>query len=116
MIIKNHRSFICGVKGKVLSKKEIEFLKKYKPWGIILFKRNIGSIKQTINLTNSIKKIFNNKNYPIMVDEEGGRVSRLRKFIDNSIFTAEYFGNLYKKILINLMFITAFMLNKLLTF
>ena len=29
MIIKNHRSFICGVKGKVLSKKEIEFLKKY---------------------------------------------------------------------------------------
>ena len=45
MIIKNHRSFICGVKGKVLSKKEIEFLKKYKPWGIILFKRNIGSIK-----------------------------------------------------------------------
>ena len=52
MIIKNHRSFICGVKGKVLSKKEIEFLKKYKPWGIILFKRNIGSIKQTINLTN----------------------------------------------------------------
>ena len=97
MIIKNHRSFICGVKGKVLSKKEIEFLKKYKPWGIILFKRNIGSIKQTINLTNSIKKIFNNKNYPIMIDEEGGRVSRLRKFIDNSIFTAEYFGNLYKK-------------------
>ncbi len=97
MTIKNHRSFICGVKGKVLSKKEIEFLKKYKPWGIILFKRNIGSIKQTINLTNSIKKIFNNKNYPIMVDEEGGRVSRLRKFIDNSIFTAEYFGNLYKK-------------------
>jgi len=59
MIIKNHRSFICGVKGKVLSKKEIEFLKKYKPWGIILFKRNIGSIKQTINLTNSIKKIKN---------------------------------------------------------
>tara|TARA_Y100000816_G_scaffold230968_1_gene176229 strand:- start:160 stop:1113 length:954 start_codon:yes stop_codon:yes gene_type:complete len=97
MTIKNHRSFICGVKGKVLLKKEIDFLRKYKPWGVILFTRNIGNIKQTINLTNSIKKIFNNKSYPIIIDEEGGRVSRLKKFIDNSIFSAEYFGNLYKR-------------------
>ena len=32
-----------------------------------------------------------------MIDEEGGRVSRLRNFIDSSIFTAKYFGDLYKK-------------------
>ena len=97
MINKSHRSFICGIKGKYLTKNEISFLKKYKPWGIILFSRNINSINQTQELTNSIKKIFKNKNYPIMIDEEGGRVSRLRKFIDNSIFSAEYFGNLFKK-------------------
>jgi beta-N-acetylhexosaminidase len=97
MTNKSHRSFICGIKGKYLTQKEISFLKKYKPWGIILFSRNINSISQTKELTNSIKKIFNNKNYPIMIDEEGGRVSRLRKFIDNSIFSAEYFGNLFNK-------------------
>ena len=97
MTNKSHRSFICGIKGKYLTRKEISFLKKYKPWGIILFSRNINSINQTKELTNSIKKIFKNKNYPIMIDEEGGRVSRLRKFIDNSIFSAEYFGNLFKK-------------------
>ncbi len=97
MIKKDHRSFICGVKGKKLSSKEIKFLKKYKPWGIILFSRNIKNINQTIKLTNSIKKIFKNKNYPILIDEEGGRVSRLRNFIDSSIFSAAYFGNLYKK-------------------
>jgi len=94
---KNHRSFVCGIKGKYLSNKEKIFLIKYKPWGIILFSRNIKSIEQTKNLTNSIKKIFKNENYPILIDEEGGRVTRLKKFIDNSIFTAKFFGDLYKK-------------------
>mgnify|MGYP001347657739 CR=1 FL=1 len=93
----NRRSFITGIKGTKLNIQEINFIKKYKPWGIILFSRNINSINQTKELTNSIKKIFKNKNYPIMIDEEGGRVSRLRKFIDNSIFTAEYFGNLFNR-------------------
>ena len=67
------------------------------PWGIILFSRNIQSIKQTKILTNSIKRLFNNKNYPILIDEEGGRVTRLKKFIDSSVFSAKYFGDLYKK-------------------
>ncbi len=92
----NHRSFICGIKGKHLSNREKRFLIKYKPWGIILFSRNIKSIKQTQSLTNSIKKIFKNQNYPIIIDEEGGRVTRLKNFIDSSIFTAKYFGDLYK--------------------
>ncbi len=92
----NHRSFICGIKGNYLSNREKKFLIKYKPWGIILFSRNIRSIKQTQILTNSIKKIFKNENYPILIDEEGGRVSRLKNFIDSSIFTAKYFGDLYK--------------------
>ena len=93
----SHRSFVCGIKGKSLSNDEKRFLIKYKPWGIILFSRNINSIKQTQALTDSIKKIFKNENYPILIDEEGGRVSRLKNFIDNSIFTAKYFGDLYKK-------------------
>ena len=96
MIMNRHRSFICGIKGSKLTNAEIKFLKKYKPWGIILFSRNIKSIQQTQILTSSIKKIFKNENFPILIDEEGGRVSRLRNFIDNSIFTAKYFGDLYK--------------------
>ncbi len=93
----NHRAFVCGIKGFSLTSKEILFLKKYKPWGIILFSRNIKTIKQTQILTSSLKKIFKNNNYPILIDEEGGRVSRLSKFIDNSLFSSEYFGNLYSK-------------------
>ena len=97
MINKNHQAFVCGIKSKHLSDNEKKFLIKYKPWGIILFSRNIKTIKQTQNLINSIKKIFKNPNYPILLDEEGGRVSRLSKFIDNSIFSAKFFGDLYKK-------------------
>ena len=96
-MIKYRRAFIVGLKSSTLSNKEITFLKKYKPWGVILFSRNIKSIKQAQNLTQHIKKIFNDKNYPILIDQEGGRVSRLNKFIDTSIFTAEYFGKLYSK-------------------
>ena len=33
----NRRAFIVGIKSTKLSNKEISFLKKYKPWGIILF-------------------------------------------------------------------------------
>ena len=58
MINKNHRSFICGIKGFKLTKSEAKFIEKYKPWGIILFSRNIKSIKQTQLLTSSIKKIL----------------------------------------------------------
>ena len=91
------RSFICGIKGTKLSKNEIIFLKKYKPWGVILFSRNIKSIEQTKLLTKSIKTLFKNNKFPILIDEEGGKVSRLSKFIDNSNFTAEFFGNLFLK-------------------
>ena len=93
----NRRSFIIGIKSTILNKKEIFFLKKYKPWGIILFKRNIKTIKQTKKLTNHIKKIFNDTKYPILLDHEGGRVNRLTNFLNNDLSTSEFFGNLYSK-------------------
>ena len=96
-MINKKRCFITGIKGTKLNKKEIFFLNKYKPWGVILFSRNIKSIAQTQKLTLHIKKLFKDNNYPILTDEEGGQVSRLSKFIDNSIFSAEFFGNLYIK-------------------
>ena len=93
----DRRSFIIGIKSTILNKKEIFFLKKYKPWGIILFKRNIKTIKQTKKLTNHIKKIFNDTKYPILLDQEGGRVNRLTNFLNNDLSTSEFFGNLYSK-------------------
>ena len=93
----NTRAFICGIKSLKLSKKEITFLRKYKPWGIILFSRNLKSIQQVKKLTTHIKKILKDTKFPILIDEEGGRVTRLKNFIENSAFSSEYFGNLFKK-------------------
>ena len=93
----NRRCFITGIKGKSLTHNEIIFLNEYQPWGVILFTRNIKSINQTKKLTSEIKKIFNDKNYPILLDQEGGRVNRLRNFFNADQFTNEYFGKLYLK-------------------
>ena len=93
----NRRSFIIGIKSTSLSVLEKKFIQKYKPWGIILFSRNIKSLKQAKKLTNQIKKIFKDTNYPILIDQEGGRVNRLKKFFNSDLFTGEFFGNLYTK-------------------
>ena len=96
-MIKNRRCFITGLRSTVLLQKEKKFLKKYKPWGIILFSRNIKSIDQTKMLTEDVKKIFNDNKYPILIDHEGGRINRLKNFIETSHFSGEFFGKLYKK-------------------
>ena len=93
----NRKCFIIGIKGKKLSVKEIHFLKKYKPWGVILFSRNCQNIKQIQKLTSNIKKIFKDKNYPIMIDQEGGRVNRLNNIISLENLTSEYFGKIFIK-------------------
>ena len=91
----NRRSFIVGIKSTKLSDREKRFLKKYKPWGTILFSRNIKSINQTLKLTSSIRKIFNDKNYPILIDQEGGKVNRLKNIISFNNLTSEFFGKKY---------------------
>ena len=93
----NRKCFITGIKGKKLTKQEIFFLKKHKPWGVILFSRNLSNINQIKKLTLHIKKIFKDKNYPIMIDQEGGRVNRLNKLISFDNFTSEYFGKIFIK-------------------
>ena len=89
------RSFIIGIKSFSLTVQEKDFLKKYKPWGVILFTRNIKNIKQTLKLTSSIRKIFNDKKYPILIDQEGGRINRLKNLISFDNLTSEFFGNKY---------------------
>ena len=84
----NRKAIIFGIKGTVLTNEEKKLLRTAKPWGIILFSRNIKSLDQTIALTNRIKNLFKDSKYPILIDEEGGRISRLRKFYNffTSIF------------------------------
>ena len=93
----NRRAFIVGLKSTEISSEEQLFLKKYKPWGVILFTRNIKNLNQTKKLTSKIRNIFNDKKYPIMIDQEGGRVSRLENIISFKNLTSDFFGKKYVK-------------------
>ena len=90
------KAAIISIKGYLLTSSEIAILKEEKPWGIILFKRNISSVNQLTKLTKKIRITMKDKKFPILVDEEGGRVSRFSNILDNSLYTQKYFGELYK--------------------
>ena len=91
--MKHRKAFITGISSTYLKKNEIDFLKTNKPWGVILFSRNINDFSQTRKLVNQIKSCFRDNKYPILIDEEGGRVSRLKKIIDTSIFSSKFLVN-----------------------
>ena len=98
------KAIIVSIKGLRLTAKEKILLSDEYPWGLILFKRNIKSLSQIQSLINDIKKLTKNKNFPILIDEEGSTVSRLTNIINHNI-SANYFGNLYlinKKLCIQL--------------
>ena len=91
------KAIIISLSGYKLSKSEISIFKQYLPWGVILFSRNIKDLNQLKKLIVSIKKITKDKNYPILIDEEGGEVSRLKNILNNEIFSQKYFGQIYEK-------------------
>ena len=93
----NRKSLIISIKGTSLSSAEKSLIFKEKPWGIILFKRNIKNINQLKLLTQSIRNVINDPYYPIILDEEGGRVSRLNNIIDTKPFSQRFFGKLFEK-------------------
>ena len=93
----NRKAAIISIRGSKLTASEIKLLKKEKPWGIILFKRNIITFKQTKNLTQKIRSCMKDPFYPILIDEEGGKVSRLSGLFSTKEFSQYFFGHLYEK-------------------
>lgn len=68
---------IFGCEGLVLTPAEKQFFKANNPWGFILFARNISTPSQIRALTSEIRNTIG-RNVPILIDQEGGRVQRLR--------------------------------------
>ena len=71
------RAFITGVSGPELSATEREFIRLERPWGFILFKRNIQTTDQVIRLVRELREALGNPEAPVLIDQEGGRVQRL---------------------------------------
>lgn len=68
---------IFGCKTLRLTSAEKQFFKESDPWGFILFARNISDADQVRTLTSEIRETVG-RNAPILIDQEGGRVQRLR--------------------------------------
>ncbi len=90
------KAIIISLSGYQLTKKEMNLFKKNMPWGVILFKRNVNNYNQLKKLIARIRKVTKDKNYPIMIDEEGGTVVRLNNIIKNNLFSQKYFGEIYE--------------------
>jgi beta-N-acetylhexosaminidase len=73
----NTRAFITGVSGTELNAAEREFIRAERPWGFILFKRNIETPRQVALLVHELKKSAGVPDAPVLIDQEGGRVQRL---------------------------------------
>ncbi|UGY14508.1 beta-N-acetylhexosaminidase [Bradyrhizobium septentrionale] len=72
-----NRAFITGVSGLTLNDAEREFIRAERPWGFILFKRNIESPAQVAALVGELRSAAGEADAPVLIDQEGGRVQRL---------------------------------------
>src|SRR4029079_7469840 len=71
------RAFITGISGTGLTAAEREFIRAERPWGFILFKRNIEAPDQVSALVRELRNCLGEADAPMLIDQEGGRVARL---------------------------------------
>ncbi|MES2215637.1 MAG: beta-N-acetylhexosaminidase [Pseudomonadota bacterium] len=82
------KPIIFGLQGPTLLPEEIEFFKKHQPYGFILFRRNIESREQVQALTRSLHELFLDRAIEILIDQEGGRVARIKPPIASKLYPA----------------------------
>lgn len=68
---------IYGCAGHRLTEDERAFFAKARPWGFILFRRNIDTPEQVRALTDELRAAIGDPDAPILIDQEGGRVQRI---------------------------------------
>ena len=86
---------IYGCAGPSLSEDERAFFRAVQPWGFILFARNIADPDQVRALTGALRESVGDANAPVFIDQEGGRVARLKLPHWKARPAARRFGQLY---------------------
>jgi len=71
------RAFITGISGLELTDSERDFMRAERPWGFILFKRNVDTPVQVARLVGELRETVGEPDAPVLIDQEGGRVQRL---------------------------------------
>lgn len=87
---------IYGIEALELSDGERGFFRDAEPAGFILFKRNCETREQVLRLTDSLRALTGRAELPILIDQEGGRVARMKPPEWPAFPPAERFANLYQ--------------------
>jgi len=87
---------IYGLAGTALSDRESAFFRDARPTGYILFRRNIETREQLRALTDSLRALEGHDEVPILIDQEGGRVARMRPPEWQAFPSGEAFDKLYQ--------------------
>lgn len=90
------RAFIVGLSGETMTRAEAAFLQRCRPCGIILFSRNFANNRQISDLISSARAAAGDSDLLVLVDQEGGRVQRLRGAEWPDFPPAAAFGALYR--------------------
>lgn len=91
------KAFITGVAGPALTADERGFLRDQRPWGFILFRRNILNVAQVSDLVSEIRAIVGRESAPVLVDQEGGRVQRFQPPVWSSYPSGATLGRLFER-------------------
>ncbi len=89
------KALILGASGTVLSRDEQVFFANEAPWGFILFARNLSEPDQIRDLVASMRESVGRPDAPVFIDQEGGRVQRLRPPLAGYYPPADTLGRIY---------------------
>jgi len=79
-----------------LTPEEVNFFRRFDPWGLILFQRNCQNPEQIKALVASFRCLNGRKDAPVLIDQEGGRVQRLKPPLWRQYPPARIFGEIYQ--------------------
>jgi len=86
---------IFGLSGETITPDERAFFREAEPAGYILFKRNIADAAQLRALTDDLRALAGRDDLLVMIDQEGGRVARMKPPVWPIFPSAEPFDRLY---------------------
>lgn len=88
---------ILGSSGPTLTADEVALYKDERPWGFILFARNCIEPAQISDLVASMRDAIGRPDAPVLIDQEGGRVQRIRPPMIERYPSAAVLGELYRQ-------------------
>jgi len=89
------KALICGVASTALNADERAFLGGERPWGLILFARNCGTAGEIADLVAEYRDIVGRADAPVFIDQEGGRVQRIKPPLCPAYPPGRTYGVLY---------------------